>query len=333
MSNIRTTESAGEPVNRMRPLSPITTQHNNFMAKEQTPTPQQPIDDWLQFLHQQGKSQHTIAAYRRGLAHFGHWYEGSYGAPFVPDQVMPRDVRDWKAYQQTTEQAAPATVNQRLVAVTRFFRWARSQGLCRENPAEDVANIRLEPRQPKALHKNQLRRLLRASRDNPRDYAMLEVLTGTGIRVGELLELRRGDVELGERSGKLTVRSGKRGNYREIPLTLDVRKALQVYFEIAGMQGSNPDAPLWTGPRGKLRHRSSVMRMLDKYSIRAGIEPVNPHALRHTFATRYLNANPSDLRGLARLLGHTSLDTVMIYTEPSMEDLTERMERVEITGM
>jgi site-specific recombinase XerD len=68
---------------------------------------------------------------------------------------------------------------------------------------------------------------------------------------------------------------------------------------------------------------------LEKYAIQAGIEPVNPHALRHTFATRYLNANPSDLRGLARLLGHMSLDTVMIYTEPHLDDLSARMERAE----
>ncbi len=55
-----------------------------------------------------------------------------------------------------------------------------------------------------------------------------------------------------------------------------------------------------------------MTRLLEKYAIQAGIEPVNPHALRHTFATHYLKANPDDLRGLARLLGHSSLDTVMI---------------------
>ena len=64
-----------------------------------------------------------------------------------------------------------------------------------------------------------------------------------------------------------------------------------------------------------MNHRSSVTRMLEKYAIQAGLESVNPHALRHTFATRYLNANPDDLRGLARLLGHASLNTAMVYTE------------------
>ena len=75
------------------------------------------------------------------------------------------------------------------------------------------------------------------------------------------------------------------------------------------------------------------LRECSRWTIQAGIEPVNPHALRHTFATRYLNANPDDLRGLARLLGHSSLDTVMIYTEPSLDDLTQRMERVEIADL
>jgi len=306
------------------------TQHNNQTAEKSSFSPANVLDAWVDHLQQQGKSQHTVRAYRRGLVHFGRWYQGTYGAAFAPDEVMPRDVRDWKAYQQTAEQAAPATVNQRLVALTRFFRWARSQGLCRENPAEDVSNIRLEPRQPKALKKTELHRLLRAARADRRDYAMLEVLAGTGLRVGELLDLKLGDVEINERSGRLTVRRGKQDNYREIPLTLDVRKALRAYLDAEHTDSADPEAPLWVGPRGKLRHRSSVTRMLEKYAIRAGLESVNPHALRHTFATRYLNANPSDLRGLARLLGHTSLDTVMIYTEPSMEDLTERMERVEV---
>ena len=57
------------------------------------------------------------------------------------------------------------------------------------------------------------------------------------------------------------------------------------------------------------------------------------HALRHIFATRYRKANIDDLRGLVRLLGHSSLDTVKIYTEPGLDDLTQRMERIEIAGI
>jgi site-specific recombinase XerD len=294
-----------------------------------TPTYPDLQQKWLDHLQRQGKSPHTLRAYARGLKHFDRWYETTYGVPLAPDAVMPRDVRDWKAYQQAVEQAAPATINQRLVAISRLFGWAQSQGLCRENPAEVVSNIRLAPRQPKALDTRALRRLLRVARSHRRDYAILEVLAGTGLRVGELLALKVGDVELKERTGQVTVRRGKHENYREVPLTLDVRKALAAYLAAQHPDKDNPAAPLWISAQGGLNHRSSVTRMLEKYAIQAGIEAVNPHMLRHTFATRYLRANPDDLRGLARLLGHTSLDTVMVYTEPALEDLTQRMERVE----
>lgn len=98
-----------------------------------------------------------------------------------------------------------------------------------------------------------------------------------------------------------------------------MRKALSTYLDEKHPDRDNPEASLWLGPQGGLSQCSSVTRLFEKYAIWAGIEPVNPHALRHTFATCYLNANPSDLRGLARLLGHTSLDMVMIYTVPNLD--------------
>ena len=293
-------------------------------------TPPDIYHQWLDHLHRQGKSRHTLQAYQRGVEHFARWYVVTYGEAFTVDAVMPRDVRDWKAYQQTIEKAAPATINQRLVALTRLFRWAKGQGLCRENPAEDVGTIRLTRRHPQAMEHTVVRKLLRAARGHVRDYALLELLAGTGLRIGELLALTVGDVEINDRSGKVIVRRGKQGGYREVPLTLDVRKALTAYLDQDHPDNENAAAPLWIGARGQLRHRSSVIRLLEKYALQSGLEPVNPHAFRHTFATRYLNANPGDLRGLAQLLGHHSLDTVMIYTEPTLQELTTRMDRVDV---
>ena len=228
------------------------------------------------------------------------------------------------------ERAAPATINQRLVALSRFFAWAVRQGLAQENPTDDIKSVRLPQRQPQGLSNRDLRRLLRAvhAGGNVRDIALLEILVGTGLRVGELLALQIGDVAIGERSGKVTVRQGKHSGFREIPLTRDVRHALANYLEDHPKK-DDPSAALWLGTRGPLSNRSSVVRILDKYTYQAQIEPVKPHALRHTFATRYLEANPDDLRGLAALLGHANLNTVMIYTEPRLDDLVERMERVE----
>jgi len=289
------------------------------------------VEKWLKELDDQGKSKHTQQAYRRALAHFIAWHEKANDMEFEPDKIIPRDIDDWKSVQQTSGKVAPATINQRLVALSSFFNWAQEQGLVRQNPTNGIRSVRLGKREPKALKEQDLRRLMRAvyAGNNLRDIAMIELLVGTGLRVGELLDLKIGDLELNARSGQVTVRKGKRGSYREVPLTAEVRKALNAYLQDHPQKG-DPEAHLWHGQRGAVQTRSAVIRLLEKYAIAARIEPIGPHALRHTFATRYLNANPADLRGLAALLGHASLNTVMIYTEPTKEELTQRMSRVEM---
>lgn len=286
------------------------------------------LDDWQEHLSRKGKSQHTIAAYRRSVEHFARWCVQVAEVLPAVGKTIPRDVRDWKAHQQQVEKAAPATINQRLAGLAQFFDWARRQNLIDIDPTEDIETLRRPVRQPQSLDPRDLRRLLREASVDVRNYAIIEMLAGTGLRVGELLALQIGDIALNPRSGVVIVRRGKQGNYREVPLTKDVRVALQRYLK-EHPAPDDPSAALWMGTRGPLSHRSSVMRLLNKYAQRANIDDVHPHALRHTFATRYLAANPDDLRGLASLLGHADLNTVMIYTEPTLDDLARRMERVD----
>ena len=108
-----------------------------------------------------------------------------------------------------------------------------------------------------------------------------------------------------------------------------MRQALADYLATdSPWEGEAPSRSLWWGRRGALSHRSSFLRILQKYAHRAQLDHLSPHILRHTFATHYLKTNPDDLRGLAALLGHSDLNTVMIYTEPSRQDLTDRLERM-----
>lgn len=105
------------------------------------------------------------------------------------------------------------------------------QGLATSNPTEDVSSLR---RLPRAVH----------AEGDLRGIALSVVLAGTGIRVGELLDLQLGDVEINERSGTLSVCQGKRGGYRQMPLTRDVRHALSAYLE-AHADKDRADAPPW----------------------------------------------------------------------------------------
>jgi len=281
---------------------------------------------WLGTLAHDGLDAKTIASYRCGVEHFVKWNHRTYGTDFDPSTIIERDIVDWKAYQQSVERAQPSTINLRLTAVSSYFTWVVGQGQAAENPARGVKGIVRTKLQPRALDKKAERLILRSVHQygSLRDIAIVELLLGTGLRVSELLDLRLGDVKIGERGGKVTVRRGKRAIYREIPLTSNVRKTLVAYMGL--IDCSKPGAGLWRSQRGELQDRSAINRMLGKYALLARIEPFGPHVCRHTFSVRYLEKNPGDLRGLAALLGHRSLNTVMIYTEPTLEELAARME-------
>lgn len=190
------------------------------------------IQLWLDYLAAQGRRKRTLSAYQRAINHLAYWSQTTYGEPFDPARLIARDIRYWKSYQQTVEQAAPSTINQRLVGIASFYKWAVTNKVVEQNPTVEAKSIRLPSWQPKSLSSQELRRLLRAVHHGGllRDIAILEMLAGTGLRVGELLQLQVGDVMLRERSGWVVVREGKHGGYREIPLASEVRTALTAYL-------------------------------------------------------------------------------------------------------
>ncbi len=287
------------------------------------------VDDWLAALRDQGKQPATLTNYRRALAHLAGWLADHTGQPFDPAACLPRDIAAWQRHQQISERAKPATLNPRRAAAGSFFNWAAARGLVAANPVTACRPVRPEPRRPRALSRSQANRLRRQvyAAGSARDAAMLELLLGAGLRVGELLALRRGDLDLGERRGQVTIRAGKGGQFRVVPLVHEVRQALRSYLDSLTPPPEEAD-PLWRGERGPLRSRSAVLNMLKNHARAAGLpaDRISPHVLRHTFSTFYLERNPGDLRGLAALLGHASLGTTLIYTEPTPAALARRLE-------
>ena len=154
------------------------------------------------------------------------------------------------------------------------------------------------------------------------------------------------DIEFGERNGRVIMRSGKGNKARIVPLNASARQALAAY--LAPRFGCDPTikavATVW--PRGKSetatlplwqsqkrgRLTTSAMRQMIDNLVRdastRGLVPAqaSAHTLRHTFAHNYLTQHPGDIVGLATLLGHTSLDTTRIYSQPTVEQLTMRVE-------
>ncbi len=277
-------------------------------------------------LERQGKREATRKHYLDDLIQFARWVQSTYGEPFVPQQLIHRDVVDYLAHLRTVQKAKPSTVNRRLAALRSYARYLQASGAITGDPTRDVHGVRQTPRGPRSLTAAELRRLLRQAdkQDNRLHSAVLTVLARTGLRVGELCALTTPDIELGERKGKVIVREGKGGRYREVPLNAEARRALRVYLEV---RPTTVEAQIFIGRRGPLT-TNGVYSIVRKYAQLAGLEPISPHVLRHTFATHYLAANSGDLVGLARLLGHASLNTVAIYTQPTLDDLSGRVEKL-----
>lgn len=143
-----------------------------------------------------------------------------------------------------------------------------------------------------------------------RDWAVLLLLYGAGLRISEALSIRRRDVPAGE-----TLRvTGKRGKTRIVPLLPQLREALSSYAESCPF-ALGPGQPLFRGARGGALDPAIIRKAVREARRRLMLpERTSPHALRHSFATHLLGRG-ADLRSLQELLGHASLSSTQIYTQ------------------
>lgn len=211
-----------------------------------------------------------------------------------------------------------STTARKLATLRSFYKFCLKRAYVTGNPLVTIRTPKQDKRLPKFLEEEEVRRLL----DTPdvatllgaRDRAMLETMYSTGIRVSELVDLNIADVDfVGE---ALHVR-GKGKKVRITPIAPTALAWIRRYMDMrradARAASFDPES-LFVNKHGQRLSTRSVRRKLDKYLIRAGLDPsVSPHTLRHSFATHLLNRG-ADLRSVQQLLGHQSLSTTQIYT-------------------
>ncbi len=292
-----------------------------------TPDTSPEVGLFVQDLQRQEVAAKTVVNYRSDLRCFARWFHGVNDEPFTAAAVTPTDLRDYRSFLIQDERRLPATVNRRLAALRKFFTWARATARIDDLPTAAVKGVEASPRAPKALEKRELDRLLRAveKEGKKRDLAMVLTLRHTGLRVSELCALRLGDIDLGDRKGSVTVRSGKGSKFRVVPLNVDARNALLDYLVV---RPAVSDDHLFIGQRHEGLSPQAVENQVTKYARLAGLTDVTPHTLRHSFGKGLLDSGV-DLVAVAALLGHSRLETTAIYTHPSTRDLEHAVQRLE----
>ena len=297
-----------------------------------------------EFLHQleqgRGVSPNTVRNYRQALLEF---------KAGVPDktwwELKPGDFKAYLYRLARAQELGPSTVRLRFAALRTFYKQAMREGKMKLNPVSDLSLPKLPRRLPVFLNQEQIMALLHAPRklwdatekkqaaggqkkdrrgtqnwQMLRDVAWLELFYSAGLRLSELVQMRRRNLDLHQGTVRVI---GKGRKERLCPLGNPAIRALEEYLDACPFEG---DA-LFVSAQGKPLNGRTVQLALKRYLAVAGLDAkLTPHKLRHTFATHLLDRG-ADLRSVQELLGHSQLTTTQIYTSVSVERLKRVYDR------
>jgi len=292
-------------------------------------------EEWLR--HVKRASAHTIIAYAIDLAHFCRFLSEHLGGAVSLDHLKklePRDIRAWLASRSVDFEAASTA--RALSTVKSFFRWLEKQGIIDNAAIFQLRSPKIKKSLPRALAEAQASQAVETIATqhdeawlNKRDLALLVLIYGCGLRIGEALSLQYKDcawlrqrdlsAEALAKADTLTI-IGKGNKQRMVPVLPLVKDAIAEYAAACPYPFS-PGSPLFLGQRGRALDPAIFQLQLRKLRAAIGLpESVTPHAFRHSFATHLLSAG-GDLRSIQELLGHASLSTTQRYTHVDKERL------------
>ena len=269
--------------------------------------------NWLKIEKRYGNN--TLSAYESDLDDFCRFFYDSNSATEETQAVNRPEFRAWLA-DMAARGLARTTIARRVSSLRNFYRFCGQAGFA---DIGDMSWLRA-PRPPRALPKSishgdavAMLNTLFARRgpdwSKKRDFSLLMLLYGLGLRISEALSLKRGDAPL---SDWLRI-TGKGGKIREVPVLPKVAQAIEDYLAECPFNVSQ-DEPLFISNRGKPFGPRAAQRLIEGLRDELGLPThVTPHSLRHAFATHLLG-NGGDLRAIQELLGHASLSTTQRYT-------------------
>ncbi len=270
--------------------------------------------------YQRRVSAHTLNGYLRDLRKFQTW--AVHASLDSLQQVDDQHIRQCLA---TLHRGglAPASLGRWLASLRAFFNFAVRRKWIAANPATGISAPKGQRKLPKTLDVDQTGQFVAVVGDDwftCRDRAIVELLYSSGLRLAELGALNLSDVDFSD--GTVTV-TGKGSKTRTVPVgKLAVTALRQWLTQRAQTATQDNNAVFINRSGGRLSHRSIQLR-LHKLSVRQGMPGrVNPHMLRHSFASHLLESS-GDLRAVQELLGHANLSTTQIYTHLDFQHLAK----------
>ena len=301
---------------------------------------------------EKGFSRNTLEAYRNDLGQFLTYVEGrANGTPMAWDKVDLSLLVDYVSSLRSKRSYRDTTTARKVAALKSFFNFLVEEETVDQDPTEYLTAPRVGRSLPKFLSEEEVDRLLEEaakekSPEGRRDWAILELLYATGLRVTELVSLNTQDINLHDGYIRCTGKGSKERIVYVYPRALHVLKAyiddarpslLSLESDGHVLQNgraqngktasSKEEKALFVNHRGDRLTRQWVWNILKTYGKKASVDkPITPHILRHSFATHMLRGGAS-LRHVQELLGHSSITTTQVYTHLTSEHLRKEYER------
>ncbi len=279
------------------------------------------LTNWQDSLTQKNLSPHTLRAYQHDVDLFIEFLTDYHGAPPSLTDLSAAQLPDFRAWlaARAKDGAIAASRARNLSGIKNFFKWLDKTGRLHNASIGFVRGPKLPRLLPKPLSETDAQTLLMAIDvnrwDGQRDYALLMLLYGAGLRISEALSLTCDAL-----NNELLTITGKSNKQRVVPLLPNIRAALQQYLDDCPY-AAEPKRPLFVNTRGTALSQTHLQRTTRQLRTAFGLpQTATPHALRHSFATHIL-AHGGDLRTIQELLGHASLSTTQRYTAVDNEKL------------
>ncbi len=274
-----------------------------------------------------GLSPRSIAAYRDTLESFRAYVRFRLDDR-GPDELSARDVLEYVDYLRTERRNGPASVNRQVTVLKCFYRAVVAMGHLQvdENPMAHFPKIKAAPTKlPVFLSEEEVKSLLAQPRTDTvlgfRDRALMTLLYGTGIRASECAGMTEADVDLVNKTIRVT---GKGGHQRVLPLNDQVAATLEQYRRVRGE--NHPKASFFRSRKRGGMKRGAIYERVRLYAGKARLaKRVSPHRLRHTFAT-HLVRNGVGLVTIRDLLGHRCISSTQLYLHTTAQDLRRAAE-------
>jgi integrase/recombinase XerC len=275
------------------------------------------IHNYLDFLENiKGLSKNTVNSYQRDLNKLSKFLGASNINNF--SSLTEEMCSSWIANLFQNNVGA-RSIQRHISSAKGFFNYLKKSGLVTESPFELINSPKSPSHLPNVLSPEEVSQLLNFKPKNAqekRDLAMIELIYSSGLRVSETINVNLRDFE--DNKNFLRV-LGKGSKTRLVPVGRYAQNAINDWM-IEREKLATKDDSLFVNLRGKRITTRSVQERLKNIAIMQGLPPVNPHMLRHSFATHLLESS-GDLRSIQELLGHSSLSTTQIYTRLDYQHL------------